>query len=227
MRDVRDVRLAGSPARSRSRVADVVRASIDVVLALLALIVLSPVLAVVAIVVGLTSRGPVFFRQERLGRDRRPFRIYKFRTMTADNDDSEHRKYVTALLTEEVAPHGGAPGVYKLAADPRITRVGRFLRNTSLDELPQLFNVLRADMALVGPRPALGWEVELFPAGADLRFEVRPGITGLWQVAGRGSIDMKTALELDCEYVRTRSFLGDLRILARTVVVLFGRSVTS
>jgi lipopolysaccharide/colanic/teichoic acid biosynthesis glycosyltransferase len=147
--------------------------------------------------------------------------------MQVDNDDAEHRRYVTALLTADVAPTGGADGVYKLVGDPRVTRFGRFLRKTSLDELPQLFNVLRGEMALVGPRPTLEWEADMFPAGTELRFAVRPGITGLWQVGGRGGVDMRTALQMDCEYVRNRSVLGDVRILLRTVVVLFGRSVTS
>jgi lipopolysaccharide/colanic/teichoic acid biosynthesis glycosyltransferase len=224
---VRDVRLAGSPVRPAARLAEELRGSVDFLLALIVVVILSPVFVVVALVVRLTSPGPVLFRQERLGRDRRPFSIYKFRTMQVDNDDAEHRKYVTALLTEDVAPHGGADGVYKLVGDPRVTPVGRFLRRTSLDELPQLFNVLRGEMALVGPRPTLAWEAELFPPETELRFTVRPGITGLWQVGGRGGVDMRTALQMDCEYVRTRSVAGDVRILLRTIVVLFGRSVTS
>jgi lipopolysaccharide/colanic/teichoic acid biosynthesis glycosyltransferase len=207
--------------------ASVGREALDVVLALLAVIVLSPVFILVALAVRLSSRGPVFFRQDRLGQERRPFRIYKFRTMKPDNDDSEHRKYVTALLTEDIAPDGGADGIYKLVGDPRVTPVGRFLRRTSLDELPQLFNVLRGEMALVGPRPALAWEAELFPPGTELRFSVRPGITGLWQVSGRANVDMRTALRMDCDYVRTRSLRGDVRILIRTIAVLFGRSATS
>jgi lipopolysaccharide/colanic/teichoic acid biosynthesis glycosyltransferase len=189
-------------------------------------VLLLPVFAVVALIVRFTGRGPVLFSQERVGKDLRPFTIYKFRTMQVDNDDTAHRAYVKALLTDEVAPHGGVDGVYKLASDPRVTPAGAFLRRTSLDELPQLFNVLRGDMSLVGPRPALPWEAELFPAGTELRFTVRPGITGVWQVGGRGGVDMRTALQMDLEYVRTRSLRGDLRILLRTVVVLFGRSVT-
>lgn len=223
---VRDLPVAESSARSVSQLVEVSRTIVDSFLALLGLILLIPVLVVVAVVVRLTSRGPVLFRQERLGRDQRPFTIYKFRTMKFGNDDSLHRKYVTALLTDDVAPDGGTVGVYKLVDDPRITSVGGFLRKTSLDEFPQLLNVLRGEMALVGPRPALAWEAAMFPAGTELRFAVRPGITGLWQVGGRGGVDMRTALQMDCEYVRTRSIAGDARILLRTVVVLFGRSVT-
>lgn len=206
--------------------AEFARAGLDVLLAVVLIAVLSPLLAVVALLVRLTSQGPVLFRQERLGRGRVPFRIYKFRTMKINNDDAAHRKYVTELLTAEVAPHGGAAGVYKLVGDPRITSIGAFLRKTSLDELPQLFNVVRGEMALVGPRPSLAWEAEMFPADTELRFAVRPGITGLWQVGGRGGVDMRTALLMDCEYVRNRSLLFDVRILFRTVAVLFGRSIT-
>ncbi|MGH3738776.1 MAG: sugar transferase [Micromonosporaceae bacterium] len=197
----------------------------EAVAALLLVVLLSPVLLAVAIAVKLSSPGPVLFRQERLGLHRRRFRIIKFRTMIDGNSDEIHRRYVRRLLTEDTPPDGGQAGVYKLTTDPRVTRVGSFLRRTSLDELPQLWNVVRGELSLVGPRPVLAWEAELFGEGAEPRFAVRPGITGLWQVSGRSTVDYKAALELDVRYAHTKSLWLDLRILARTVRVVLDRSV--
>jgi lipopolysaccharide/colanic/teichoic acid biosynthesis glycosyltransferase len=136
--------------------------------------------------------------------------------MRAGASDAIHRDFVTRMLAE--APEAVAPdGFYKLAADPRITPVGAWLRRTSLDELPQLVNVIRGDMSLVGPRPVLGWEAELFTEAARIRFRVRPGLTGLWQVSGRARLTMPQALELDAQYVHRQSLWLDLSILARTV----------
>ena len=194
-----------------------VKRTIDVSLATVAIVALAPFLAAIALVVRLTSRGPALFKQERVGLGQRPFTVYKFRSMVADNDENEHRRYVTALLTCEEPPDGGEPGVFKIVSDPRVTKVGRFLRRTSLDELPQLFNVLRGDMSLVGPRPALPWEVELYEERHLRRFQVLPGVTGLWQVSGRSHIGMRDALELDLNYVEERSLALDVRILIRTI----------
>ena len=191
--------------------------SLDTAVAALLLVLVSPLLLGLAIAVRLTSRGPAFFRQERLGRGGRPFMMLKFRTMYTDTDDDVHRQYVTQLLTEDAPAAGGSGGLYKLEADPRITPVGRWLRRTSLDELPQLVNVLRGEMSLVGPRPALAWEAELYRDGDHERFEVLPGITGLWQVSGRSRLSMREALALDVEYVRRQSLWLDLWILARTI----------
>ena len=163
------------------------------------------------------------FRQQRLGLDQRPFTVLKLRTMYAGRDDRIHREYVTRLLSADaqaVASPGN--GLYKLAADPRITRIGAWLRRTSLDELPQLYNVLRGEMSLVGPRPVLPWEAEMFGERHQRRFAVRPGLTGLWQVSGRSRLTMSKALELDIEYVSRQSFAFDLLILIRTVPALFG-----
>ena len=197
---------------------------LDVVVAAIALIALSPLLVIVALWILSASGSPVLFRQERLGRDEVPFVMLKFRTMTTGNDDTVHRDYVTRLLTEEQPPDGGQAGLYKLANDPRVTAPGRFLRKTSLDELPQLFNVLRGEMSLVGPRPVLDWEASHFTAQQRKRFSVKPGVTGLWQVSGRSALTMQEALELDVLYAETRSFGLDLKILVRTVPVLMGRS---
>jgi lipopolysaccharide/colanic/teichoic acid biosynthesis glycosyltransferase len=144
--------------------------------------------------------------------------MYKFRTMKADTDDTLHREYVARLLTEEVE---AVDGLYKLTDDPRITTVGAFLRKTSLDELPQLFNVLSGELSLVGPRPALAYEATLFPGWADARFSVKPGVTGLWQVSGRNRLRMTDGLRLDIEYVARRTLRLDLRILLRTIPALF------
>jgi lipopolysaccharide/colanic/teichoic acid biosynthesis glycosyltransferase len=190
-------------------------------LALILLCLLAPVFLCVLLIVRFTTPGGAIHRQTRIGRNGRPFVMYKFRTMHANADDEIHRTYVRRLLSEDVAPVGGERGLYKLDADPRVTRVGRTLRRTSLDELPQLVNVLQGRMSLVGPRPALPWEAELFPAKYSARFLVRPGLTGLWQVSGRSRLTMHAGLDLDLEYVRTQSFRLDAKILLKTVVTVF------
>lgn len=192
--------------------------------ALIMLVLLSPLLLIGAILVRLDSAGPALFRQSRVGLARQPFVMIKFRTMRTDCEDSEHRKYVTDMLNGDIR-HGGQDGVYKLV-DERVTRLGAFLRRTSIDELPQLVNVVRGEMMLVGPRPPLPWEADLFPLWAQPRFDVSPGLTGLWQVSGRNGLDFLAALRLDVSYVATRSVLLDMKILLLTVGVLFGRSVT-
>jgi lipopolysaccharide/colanic/teichoic acid biosynthesis glycosyltransferase len=141
--------------------------------------------------------------------------------MYRDNDDRIHREYVTRQLAGDQANGDGRRGLFKLEDDPRVTPVGRWLRRTSLDELPQLLNVLKGDMSLVGPRPVLAWEAEMFSPEQQRRFDVKPGITGLWQVSGRSRLTMQQALELDVEYVRRRSVIFDLLILLRTVPALF------
>jgi lipopolysaccharide/colanic/teichoic acid biosynthesis glycosyltransferase len=189
---------------------------IDVVVAGVALVVLGPLMLVVAAVVRATSPGPALFRQTRVGLGGEPFVLLKFRSMRVDCDDTLHREFNRRELAGE-DPRGGATRVYKPAYDPRVTPVGRLLRVTSIDELPQLINVLRGQMALVGPRPALDWEVALYQPHHHERLLVKPGITGLWQVSGRNLLSMREALDLDVAYVHRRSVALDLRILARTV----------
>jgi lipopolysaccharide/colanic/teichoic acid biosynthesis glycosyltransferase len=193
---------------------------LDIVVATALLILLSPLWVVVAVLVQLTSPGPALFRQTRLGRGQKPFVLYKFRTMYAGSSDDVHRQYVAQLLTEDQPATGGRRGLYKLEDDARITKVGRLLRRTSIDELPQLLNVIRGEMSLVGPRPALPWESELIGPVHARRFLVSPGLTGLWQVSGRNSLTMKEGLDLDIEYVDRQSFALDLSILVRTVPVV-------
>ena len=195
---------------------DVAKRLLDVVLAGLALVALAPLFALVAVLVARTGPGPVLFRQTRIGHGRRPFTIVKFRTMVWDNDDAAHRDFVAAQLRR-------TPGtdVRMTLDDERITPLGARLRRTSIDELPQLLNVLRGQMSLVGPRPCLPWEVSMFEPGDHRRFEVRPGLTGLWQVSGRNDLSMREALDLDVQYVDRRSTHLDVWILLRTIPVVF------
>ena len=194
---------------------------IDVLVAGFALVVLAPVMALILILIRLTSRGPAIFRQSRIGYRKRPFVMLKFRSMTVNCGDEVHRDFVGRMLGGEDPRGRSGGGLYKLQDDCRVTRVGRILRATSLDELPQLMNVLRGEMAIVGPRPALAWEVELYQPHHHERFEVKPGITGLWQVSGRSRLSMNEALELDVEYARRRSVALDLSIIVRTIPALF------
>jgi lipopolysaccharide/colanic/teichoic acid biosynthesis glycosyltransferase len=191
---------------------------IDLSLGIFALLLALPILVVAALAVRVSSRGAIFFRQRRIGLAGKTFTIWKLRTMYADTDDSVHRAYVRSMFTQDVAA-AARNGLHKLD-DDRVTPVGRLLRRTSIDELPQLFNVLRGEMSLVGPRPSLPWEVELFGPYDRERSHVKPGITGLWQVSGRSRLTMREALELDCAYARQRSVLLDLKILLKTIPVL-------
>jgi lipopolysaccharide/colanic/teichoic acid biosynthesis glycosyltransferase len=195
----------------------IAKRALDLVLAGVALIVLAPLLAAVWLAVRLTSPGPGVFAQERLGLARRPFTMYKFRSMTTGTSDAAHRAYVSRMLTTDGAGAETVNGLYKLDGDPRVTRLGAWLRRTSVDELPQLVNVVRGEMSLVGPRPVLAWEAELFRPEAMARFDTRPGLTGLWQVSGRNRLTMPQALELDVEYVHRQSLWFDLFILAKTI----------
>ena len=197
--------------------------AVDIFGSLVGIIVFAPLLSVLWCVVRWTSAGPALYRQERLGRDKRPFILLKFRTMYVNNDDKIHRQYVTSLLSDAEEPVGGQHGLYKLENDPRVTKAGARMRRFSLDELPQLFNVLRGEMSLVGPRPVLAWEAEMFRQSDQRRFEVKPGITGLWQVKGRSRLSYREQLALDVEYVHRRSLAFDLAILAGTVPALFRR----
>jgi lipopolysaccharide/colanic/teichoic acid biosynthesis glycosyltransferase len=206
---------AGADLRQESA-----KRALDVAICLVALIACGLPLLLLCCLVRWTSPGPAVFRQERLGRDKRPFTILKLRTMRVGSDDTIHREYVARLLRDDQPPAGGNSGLFKLDGDPRMTRLGSWLRRASLDELPQLLNVLKGDMSLVGPRPVLPWEAEMFDERHEQRFLVKPGLTGLWQIRGRSWIPMREGLELDVEYVRTRSLRRDIGILAATVPAL-------
>ena len=201
---------------------------VDLVGASLLLIVTAPVMAFVALAIKLDSRGPVFFGQERIGSGGRRFRVVKFRTMYDGVSDAAHRELVTKMLqgddgrVAQVGPEGEA--VFKLTNDQRITGVGRWLRRTSVDELPQLLNVLRGEMSLVGPRPPLAYEFDQYEHWQFHRLQVRPGITGLWQVSGRNRLTYRQMCELDLVYIRAWSLWLDLRILLKTIPVVLSNS---
>ncbi|MGH7537100.1 MAG: sugar transferase [Gemmatimonadales bacterium] len=204
----------------------VLKRAVDLVGAVLGVVVAAPLMVAAAVAIKLDSQGPVFFRQERVGTGGRRFRVLKFRTMVQGASESAHRELVTRMLNgdEETTAQRGDAGrpVYKLLQDERVTRVGRLLRRTSLDELPQLLNVLRGEMSLVGPRPPLPYEIEAYAYWQFDRLQVRPGITGLWQVSGRNLLTYRRMCELDIEYVRHWSLWLDLKILLKTIpVVLF------
>ena len=196
----------------------------DLAVACLLLLLCAPLMIAVAVLVRLTSRGPALFRQIRVGQNEQPFTLFKFRTMYLDADGAPLRQMNVRELLGDPNP-GTRDGVFKLEADRRITSVGRLLRRFSMDELPQLFNVLRGEMSVVGPRPSLPWEVDLFTPEQRGRHECLPGITGLWQVSGRNRLSMPEMLALDLLYARSRSLRLDLWILWRTPgAVLFDRT---
>lgn len=171
-----------------------------------------------------SSRGPIFFKQSRIGLNGREFDLIKFRTMFVDADHTEHRNRNTQEYENKINPING---LFKQDNDPRVTSVGRFLRRYSLDELPQLWNVIRGDMNLVGPRPVEPYEAQLIPLAYQERFAVKPGLTGLWQVSGRNELSNLQMLELDLEYVQTRSFWKDVWILTKTPRAAFWDAKTA
>jgi lipopolysaccharide/colanic/teichoic acid biosynthesis glycosyltransferase len=187
---------------------------VDLTVTIVALLALAIPLIVIGLVIRWTSVGPALFQQRRVGYGGKTFTMYKFRTMRTGVGDEMLRELIAAELRGEDT---SVDGSYKLDGDPRVTPIGAFLRKTSLDELPQLINVLFGDMSLVGPRPCLEWEARMFPSEFQPRFSVRPGITGLWQVSGRSTVSTLEMLHLDLTYVRTRNLIGDLSILVRTV----------
>lgn len=195
----------------------VVKRLLDIIGSLVGLFVLSPVLLVIGLAIRLDSPGPALFRQTRVGLDGRQFTMLKFRTMRVGGDDSIHRDYIADLVRGEADSRMNEQGepVF-LLDDPRITRLGDWLRKRSLDELPNLMNVLKGDMSLVGPRPPIPYEVELYDDRARRRISVKPGMTGLAQVNGRGSLTFWEIVELDLKYIDNWSLMLDLKILLET-----------
>lgn len=212
-----------SPQYRVGGAAQAIKRLIDVGGSLLFLTALAPFLAMIAALIKVNSKGPVIFRQVRVGQQGAPFIFLKFRSMYMDSDVAIHKEYVTKFISSD-HPAGPADPVYKITNDPRVTRVGRFLRKTSLDELPQLWNVLRGDMSLVGPRPPLPYELECYRPWHHRRvLGAKPGITGLWQVTGRSRTTFDEMVRLDLRYVRQWSIWLDLKILLQTPkVVLMG-----
>ena len=205
---------------SRKRFSIVVKRAIDIVGSCLILLILSPVLAAIALLIKLTSKGPVIFEQERLGEFGKHFKCLKFRTMYVNNDPKIHREYVQNFISgkaDEKEKKSGGPVIYKITNDPRVTSIGRFLRKTSLDEFPQFWNVVRGDMSLVGPRPPIPYELEHYHIWHRRRvLEAKPGITGLWQVTGRSRTSFNDMVRLDLQYIDKWSIWLDLKILLKT-----------
>ena len=200
--------------------------AIDIVFSLAVITFGLPFYLLIAVLIKLTSEGPVLFVQERVGQDRRPFLFYKFRTMTVDNSDSAHRDFAENFIKGSVMDegHSGAgQNVFKMEGDPRVTSIGKLLRKTSLDELPQFINVLRGEMTLVGPRPPLSYELAHYKEWHKGRLVAKPGLTGLWQVSGRSTVPFDEMVMLDLYYIENWSLALDLKIILRTVpVMLFG-----
>jgi exopolysaccharide biosynthesis WecB/TagA/CpsF family protein len=198
---------AGIRIATRTPVADVQRRFLDITVSVSALLLLSPLLALTAVAIKADSRGPVFFKQTRVGRNSTPFTIYKFRSMSTDAE-SRRAEMLVSSDREGVC--------FKSRTDPRVTRIGRIIRRFSIDELPQILNVVRGEMAIVGPRPALPCEVEAYPTRALGRLAVKPGITGVWQVSGRATIGFDQMVEMDLSYASSRTVLLDLVLILRT-----------
>ena len=216
----------------KRRISDEIRARtkrlLDIGISLILLVVVSPVLMAIAVALKLDSRGPVIFVQERAGSRRivrrglvwwefRTFDCYKFRSMYTHNDESTHQRFIKEFVDGHIGPEADGVPTFKLTGDDRVTRVGRFLRRTSLDELPQLVNVLKGDMSLVGPRPVPLYEVAEYESWHYERLAALPGITGIWQVYGRGRVTFAEMMRMDIEYVRRPSLGADLKLLAATL----------
>lgn len=212
----------------------IMKRSLDVILATLLLVMLFPVMALIALAIKLDSTGPVFFIQERVGARRlskkrrtvweiRTFPLYKFRSMVQDADQSVHMAYIKAFIGGQVGSSENASSQFKLTKDDRVTRVGRFLRETSLDELPQLLNVLRGEMSLVGPRPVPVYEVEGYQPRHFERLAALPGITGLWQVQGRCQVPFEDMVQLDIDYIHKQSLWLDLKLLLLTIPTVLSK----
>jgi lipopolysaccharide/colanic/teichoic acid biosynthesis glycosyltransferase len=213
---------ADEPSMVRSHGYPLKRA-LDVLGALVALVLLSPLMLIVALLIKLTSPGPAVFRQTRVGQGGASFVMYKFRSMRTDMDDRAHREFVAKLIDGKAPASGGAAasGQFKMKADPRVTKIGRFIRKTSIDELPQFYNVLIGDMSLVGPRPPVPYEAEKYKTWHRRRvFELKPGLTGIWQVEGRSRVSFDDMVRMDLRYLQHCSLRFDLRILLRTILVV-------
>lgn len=191
----------------------ITKRTIDIIASLVGLVILSPLLLVIAILIKLESKGPIVFSQKRIGLDGKAFNMYKLRSMVVN---AEELKRKLAAENEMSGP------MFKMKNDPRITKIGRFIRKTSVDELPQLINILKGDMSLVGPRPSLPNEVKEFDSWMMRRLEVKPGLTCIWQVSGRNNIDFEDWMKLDIKYVEERSLLLDIKLIFKTFFVLFG-----
>jgi lipopolysaccharide/colanic/teichoic acid biosynthesis glycosyltransferase len=216
---------AAMKKKAGQRVGLVAKRLTDVIGSVMAIVVFAPVLAGIAMWVKMSSRGPVLFRQERIGLGGKTFMLMKFRTMFANNDPTIHKEFVRNLISAgndgDRAAGAGPDGAYKIKSDPRVTTVGRILRKTSLDELPQFMNVLKGDMSLVGPRPPIMYEYEEYDLWHRHRvLDIKPGITGLWQVAGRSVTTFDEMVRMDIKYIREWSLWLDIQIILKTPLVM-------
>jgi lipopolysaccharide/colanic/teichoic acid biosynthesis glycosyltransferase len=214
---------SGVIAARRASGTDLACRTLDLLLTIVLFVVLLPMMLLIAAAIRIDSRGPVVYRQRRLGRNLAPFTVCKFRTMRDGVDHDVHRAFVLALIAGDPPDQVEGGPRFKLNGDKRVTRVGRLLRRTSLDELPQLWNVMRGEMSLVGPRPPIPYEVDHYPQHWFGRFAVKPGVTGLWQVSGRCELTVQEMVSLDIEYVQRRSFWLNLWILVRTIPAVLTR----
>jgi lipopolysaccharide/colanic/teichoic acid biosynthesis glycosyltransferase len=223
---IADIKLYPDLSRtsSRKRLPTILKRGIDLMAGGVILLVLSPILAVIALAIKLASKGPVIFEQERMGQFGKSFKLLKFRTMYANNDPKIHRDFVQNFIAgkmENGSKNEAEPVVYKITNDPRVTPIGRFLRKTSLDEFPQLWNVVRGEMSLVGPRPPLRYEFEMYDVWHRRRvLEVKPGVTGLWQVSGRSRTCFDDMVRLDLRYSQSWSLWLDVKILLATPLAI-------
>jgi exopolysaccharide biosynthesis polyprenyl glycosylphosphotransferase len=197
--------------------AELIKRGFDILVSWTLLVLGVPIFLIIALLIKLTSKGPVIYKQVRLGKDGKPFNFYKFRSMYVNSNPEIHKNYVVELIKNKKK----YKGVYKIKDDPRVTPVGRVLRKFSLDELPQFFNVLRGEMSIVGPRPPLPYEVEHYKDWQKKRLHVKPGITGLWQVSGRTLLPFDEMVKLDIEYIKRQSFALDFVIFLKTIPVIF------
>jgi lipopolysaccharide/colanic/teichoic acid biosynthesis glycosyltransferase len=207
----------------RSRLDRFLKRSTDVAISLGVLVLGCPFFLAIALLIKLTSKGPVFYKQERVGEDGQGFALFKFRTMRTDCDDSLHREFTRDFIQgrlPEPPLDANDCKVYKMTDDPRITAVGGFLRKTSLDELPQFINILKGEMTIVGPRPPLHYEYECYDEWAKQRLHVRPGLTGLWQVSGRSTVTFEEMVRMDIHYIKYWSLMLDFKIMLKTVPVM-------
>jgi len=211
------------PMTEESRGGGLLKRAFDILFTLGVAVLGLPFYLLIAILIKLTSEGPVLFVQDRVGQDGRSFKFFKFRTMLVDNSDHQHRSFAEDFIKGRLMNGSEEGRVFKLQNDPRVTSIGRFLRKTSLDELPQFINVLRGEMTLVGPRPPLSYELAHYKEWHRGRLAVKPGLTGLWQVSGRSTVPFDEMVMLDLYYIENWSLALDLKIILRTVpVMLFG-----
>jgi len=198
-----------------------VKRAFDVVFSTFIIVFGFPFYALISVLIKLTSSGPVLFLQERVGRDGKAFRLYKFRTMSDENNDNVHRTFTENFIKGEMSgDNGTGKKMFKIEKDPRITSMGRFLRRTSLDELPQFLNVFKGEMTVVGPRPPVTYEYHHYQEWHKKRLAVKPGLTGLWQVSGRSTVPFDEMVMLDLYYIENWSLLLDSKIILRTVPVM-------